>query len=134
MSDGVYRFRVAVDPRDIDVQNHVNNVAFVRIVQDAAVAHWKVIAPAEVRAAVSWVARRHEVDYHKPGLPGDELEVRTWVGEPTAATWERFTEIARAGDGEVLVTARTVWVLVDAATGRPKRIDAAMKALFPKKA
>lgn len=131
MAEAVHRFRVPVEPADIDRQNHVNNVAYLRIIQDAAVAHWQVIAPDEVRAVVSWVVRRHEVDYHKPAVLGDELEVRTWVGTPTAATWERFTEIVRAGDGMVLVTARTVWVLIDATTGRPKRIDPAFAALFP---
>ena len=113
---------VAVRADDIDQQGHVNNVAFVRYVQDAAVAHWLAAAPADVRAGVTWVVRRHEIEYHKPGLPGDELVARTWVGEPSGATWERFTEIGRV-DGPVLATARTVWVLLDAATGRPRRVD-----------
>ena len=115
---------------DIDPQGHVNNVAFVRYVQDAAVAHWRAAAPADVRAAVTWVVRRHEIEYRKPGLPGDELLVRTWVGEPSGATWERFTEIARPADGQLLVTARTVWVLIDAATGRPRRVDARVTGSF----
>jgi acyl-CoA thioester hydrolase len=122
---------VRVSADDIDRLRHVNNVAFLKIVQDAAAAHWRLVAPADVQAAVVWVVRRHEVDYLKPGFEGDELRVRTWVGEPTAATWERFTEITRPADGAVLVKARTVWVLVDAATGRPKRIDARMRGVFP---
>lgn len=110
---------------DFDRQGHVNNVAFVRYVQDAAVAHWTAVAPAEFQAAFTWVVRRHELEYLRPGLPGDQLVARTWVGEPSGATWERFTEVARA-DGPVLVTARTVWVLLDSATGRPRRVDPRM--------
>lgn len=123
----VFTLPLAVRPDDLDRQGHVNNVAFVRYVQEAAVAHWTATAPADLRAAYTWVVRRHEVEYLKPGLPGDELLARTWVGEPAGASWERFTEIARAG-GPVLVTARTVWVLLDAATGRPRRVDARMIA------
>lgn len=121
---------VPVADADIDRQGHVNNVAFVRYIQDIAVAHWSAAAPAEVRAAFTWVVRRHELDYLRPALPGDELTLRTWVGEPTGATWERFTEVLRAGEEKPLVTARTVWVLLDAVTGRPRRVDAAMLALF----
>jgi acyl-CoA thioester hydrolase len=81
-----------------------------------------------VQAAFTWVVRRHEVEYLRPGLPGDELVARTWVGEPSGASWERFTEVVRPTDGRVLVTARTVWVLLDAVTGRPRRVDPRMVA------
>jgi acyl-CoA thioester hydrolase len=79
-----------------------------------------------VQAAFAWVVRRHEVEYLKPGLPGDELAARTWVGEASGASWDRFTEVVRVSDGRVLVTARTVWVLLDAATGRPRRVEPRM--------
>jgi acyl-CoA thioester hydrolase len=119
----VFSVKIAVSEGDIDRQGHVNNVAFVRYVQDAAVGHWRTAAPPEMRDAFTWVVRRHEVEYLSPGLPGDELVARTWVGKPSGASWERFTEVVRAADGRVLVRARTVWVLLDAATGRPRRVD-----------
>ena len=127
MPAAVFTLPLAVRADDFDQQGHVNNVAFVRYVQDAAVAHWLAVAPAELREAFAWVVRRHEVEYLKPALPGDDLTARTWVGEPSGATWERFTEVVRA-DGAVLATARTVWVLLDAATGRPRRVDPRMVA------
>jgi acyl-CoA thioester hydrolase len=131
MADGpTYTLAVRVADADIDRQGHVNNVAFVRYVQDAAAAHWNAIAPAEVRAAFAWVVRRHEIEYLRPGSPGDELHVRTWVGEPSGATWDRFTEVLRAGEDRPLVTARTIWVLLDAATGRPRRVDPNLVACF----
>ena len=88
-----YTLAVTVTDKDIDGQDHVNNVAFLRFVQDAAAAHWVAIAPPDIRAAFTWVVRRHEIEYLRLGLPGDQLTVRTWVGEPSGATWERFTEI-----------------------------------------
>jgi acyl-CoA thioester hydrolase len=115
---------------DIDRQGHVNNVAFVRYVQEAATAHWLSVAPPELRQAFTWVVRRHEIEYLRPGLPGDELVVRTWVGEPSGASWERFTEIHRPGEDKPIISARTVWVLLDAATGRPRRVDPSFVACF----
>jgi acyl-CoA thioester hydrolase len=116
-----YTFRVA--PEDIDRLGHVNNVTFVRYVQDAATAHWYAVAPADVRDAFVWVCRRHEIDYRKPAFEGEDLTVRTWVGAPSGATWERFTEITRSADGTAIASARTDWVLIDGASGRPRRID-----------
>jgi acyl-CoA thioester hydrolase len=122
-SGPTFTLAVRVGTAQLDGQRHVNNVAFVRYVQEAAYGHWLAAAPPEVRSAVTWVVRRHEIDYLKPAFLDDELLLSTWVGEPSAATWERFTEISRPADGQLLVKARTVWVLLDAATGRPRRID-----------
>jgi acyl-CoA thioester hydrolase len=125
-----FTWTVQVASGDIDRQGHVNNVAFLRFVQEAATAHWLALAPDQLKQSFTWVVRRHEIEYLRPGLPGDELLVKTWVGEPSGATWERFTEIRRSGDDRPLVSARTVWVLLDAATGRPRRVDAGFVACF----
>ena len=57
--------------------------------------------------------------------------MRTWLGEASAATWERFTRIVRPADGQVIAEARTVYVLIDPASGRPRRISSEWKARFP---
>jgi acyl-CoA thioester hydrolase len=119
-----------VADEDIDRQGHVNNVAFLKYVQEIAIAHWVAVAPEDLRRGYTWVVRRHEIEYFRPGLPGDELTLQTRVGEPAGATWERFTEIFRPGEGRPIVSARTVWVLLDAATGRPRRVDASFLACF----
>lgn len=125
-----FTLSVRVSADDIDELRHVNNVAYLRYVQDAAAAHWRAIAPPEWLDGVVWVVRRHEIEYLRPGFAGDELTLRTWLAEPGPATWDRFTEIRR-GD-EVLVKARTVWVQVDATSGRPRRIDRRMMERFSK--
>lgn len=121
---------IMVEAGDIDANGHANNVVFVRWIQDAAVAHWFAAVDPERARAVSWVVTRHEVDYKRPALVGEELVARTWVGAITAATCERFCEIVRAVDGAALARSRTVWCLVDPATGRPKRIDPTIRGLF----
>ena len=90
-----YTIPLRVPDADIDRQGHVNNVAFLRYIQDVAVSHWSAVAPDAVRAAFAWVVRRHELEYLRPALPGEELLLRTWVGAAVGATWERFTEVLR---------------------------------------
>jgi len=56
--------------------------------------------------------------------------VRTRVGEATAATWERLTEVRRVGDDKLLAQCRSVYVALDPATSRPRRVDASLRAPF----
>ena len=121
---------LTVLPEHIDRMNHVNNVAFVQMIQDVAAGHWLSAASEAIRTEFAWVCRRHEIDYLKPGQLGDQLELNTWVGEPTGATWERFTEIVRPSDAAILVKARTIWVLIDVALGRPRRVDQTIRAVL----
>lgn len=126
----VFEHPLRVVAADIDAQGHVNNVVYLRYAQDAAVAHWRSVTKPEQRETSAWVARRHEIDYLRPGFEGDELLARTWVGDASGATFDRFVEIVRTTDGEVLAKVRTVWVLIDPKSLRPRRVDAAIRAPF----
>jgi acyl-CoA thioester hydrolase len=122
--------RVRVQAEDLDELQHVNNVVYVRWIQDVAAAHWRSLAPAAARGTLAWVARRHEIDYVSAAVLDDDLVVRTWVGSAEGLTFERFTEIVRAADGRSVVRARTLWVPIDPRTGRPQRVSHEVRALF----
>jgi acyl-CoA thioester hydrolase len=119
-----------VTPADIDDLGHVNNVVYVRWVQDVAAAHWEAATTAAERAGVGWVVLRHEIDYKHPARAGDEVVVCTWVGPPAAATFERHTEIVRAADRRVLARARSLWCPINPKTGRVQRIDPTLHDRF----
>lgn len=121
---------IAVVDADIDGNGHANNVAYLRWVQDAAVAHWRAVIQREPVEGLSWVVVRHEIDYKRPALRGDTLLVRTWVTEVTAATMLRFCEVLRENDQAVLAKARTIWCAIDAKSGRPRRIGQDIKSFF----
>jgi acyl-CoA thioester hydrolase len=121
---------VPVQPADIDRQDHVNNTVYLRWVQDVATAHWEALAPGEARETIGWVVLRHEIDYKTPACFGDEVVLRTWVGQATRVTFERFTKMHRRSDGELLAKARTLWVPLNNATGKPMRVPSEVRALF----
>jgi acyl-CoA thioester hydrolase len=126
----IYEMTVPVLPADIDERNHVNNTVYLRWVQDVATAHWKSLASAEALATLGWVVLRHEIDYKMPANFGDEILLRTWVGKASRLTFERFTEIRRKIDSQLLAQARTLWVPVDVRTGKPTRVSAELRAKF----
>jgi acyl-CoA thioester hydrolase len=121
-------FRVASE--DIDRLGHVNNVVYLKYAQDAAGAHWQAVMPPDIQKSLVWVVRRHEIDYLKPALANDILVARTWVGEPIGATIERFIEIRRCADGELLASVRSVWVALDAKALRPRRVTEQICSFF----
>ena len=132
MESGRDHFEIRIDTAsaDIDELGHVNNVVYLRWVQDVAVAHWRAQAPAADQAKVAWVVVRHEIDYKRAAVLGDEIIARTWVGPASQLTFERNTELLRASDRKVLARARTLWCPIDAATGKPTVVSAKVRAGF----
>jgi len=121
---------VSVQSADIDEQNHVNNTVYLRWIQDVATAHWRALASADAQSAIGWVVLRHEIDYRMPANLGDEIVLRTWVGEASRLKFERFTEVRRKIDNVLLAQARTLWVPIDVRTGKPTRVSAEVRARF----
>jgi acyl-CoA thioester hydrolase len=126
----VYEHPFRVASVDIDLLGHVNNVVYLRYTQDAAFAHWYAAAGNEYVESLVWVVRRHEIDYLQPAFAGDELLTRTWVGAASGASFERFAEITRPKDGQVLARVKSVWVALDAKTLRPRRVTAELRSRF----
>lgn len=125
-----FEITVPVQPADIDQQNHVNNTVYLRWVQEVAAAHWEALAPAAAREIFGWIVLRHEIDYKSPACLGDQVVLRTWVGQATRVTFERFTEMRRASDHQAFAQARTLWVPVNTVTGKPTRIPTEVRAIF----
>lgn len=103
-----FEIELPIEAADLDQLGHVNNVTYVRWVQDVAVAHWQAVAPAADQAKVRWIVLRHEIDYLRQAVPGDRIIARTWVGNGTRVRFERFTELLRAADRMLLAKAHHV--------------------------
>jgi acyl-CoA thioester hydrolase len=125
-----YELPIDVQPEDIDELGHVNNVTYLRWVQEAATAHWRAVAAPADQEQLYWVVVRHEIDYLHPAMPGDRIVARTWVGAATRIKFDRHTELLRERDRKPLARARTVWCPIDARTGKPTAVSAEVRAVF----
>jgi acyl-CoA thioester hydrolase len=114
----------------IDELGHVNNAVWVQWIQEVSTSHWAARADAGQQATLVWVVVRHEVDYHRPLLPGQTVTAHTWVAD--AASGAKFDRhMAFIGEGGVRhVTARTTWAMLDRASGRPMRVRGDIIARF----
>lgn len=127
---GVFTHIIKIKPEDIDVMGHVNNVVYVRWVQEVAEAHWKAKATDQQQKDILWVVLRHEIDYHKPALPEDTVIGSTWVDPAEGPKTVRHVELKKQSDNQLLAKAKTTWVAINPATGRPMRLDEDMRRVF----
>lgn len=118
-----YEMDIQVEDTDIDRMGHVNNVVYLRWVQDVAVAHWNLIATEKEKSDLLWVVKRHEIDYMRAALRGETIIARTWVGSAERRLFERHTQILRKEDRKLLAKVRTLWCPVDSVTKRPVAVD-----------
>jgi acyl-CoA thioester hydrolase len=120
-----FRLDLVVLDEDIDALGHASNIAFVRWLQSAAIAHSVALGldlEAYRRLGAVFVVVRHEIDYLRPAMLGDVIEARTWVSSVMAAKCLRSTELVRKSDGQLLAKGVTTWGFVEFVSGRPKRI------------
>jgi len=121
---------IIIRKEDIDQLGHVNNVVYLKWVQEAAAAHWNFIATPEMKKDHVWVVSRHEIDYLRSCFLESKLFATTWVGEIDGAKSERYVEIKDTETNKVIAKVKTVWTLLDAANKRPKRITEDFINLF----
>ena len=121
---------LAVLPEDIDFFEHVNNVVYLRWVQEVSTAHWNAAATKAQKKAIGWVVVRHEIDYLNPARLGDKIVARTWVGAARKNMFERHVEILRVSDQKLIARAHSWWCPIDLRSRRPTRVAAEIYERF----
>jgi len=117
----------------MDALGHVNNAVYQNYLEQAAIEHSEYLGlTLDVYRQVGgvFVMRRVEIDYLRPAVAGDTLEVTTWLKEMRGTRALRCYEIRKQNQDNLLVTAEALWVWVDTQTMRPKPIPSAMLDKF----
>lgn len=110
---------------DTDAGGVVHNIAYLRFIETART-HLAIgmgMSFEEIlRTQIHPVVVRTEIDYRRPALLGDKLEIRGHVSEVGKARfWVEF-EVLRPSDGALLITCRQALALVQMPQGRPLRL------------
>ena len=117
-----------IQQNDIDHYNHVNNVAYVKMLEDVAWSHSNklglsidIYRQLDRGMAIS----RHEIDYLSSALLGDELACATWIVEcDSKLKLARHFQFIRVSDNRTMLKARTEFVCIALSSGKPKRMPA----------
>ncbi|WP_375512350.1 acyl-CoA thioesterase [uncultured Nostoc sp.] len=118
---------------EMDALGHVNNAVYQNYLEQAAIEHSEYLGltlDVYRQAGGIFVMRRVEIDYLRPAVAGDTLEVTTWLKEMRGTRALRCYEIRKQNQDNLLVTAEALWVWVDAQTMRPRPIPSVMLDKF----
>ncbi len=129
---GIYQYSFSVPEEAVDENVHVNNVVYVRWMQEAAIRHSDAVGCTQATKAMgaSWVVRSHAIEYLRPACEGDEVRVMTWVSNFRKLRSLRKYKFVHAHDNTVLAQGATDWVLIDTQTRRPRLIPTELRDLF----
>ncbi|MEH2324985.1 MAG: thioesterase family protein [Nostoc sp.] len=118
---------------EMDALGHVNNAVYQNYLEQAAIEHSEYLGlTLDVYRQVGgvFVMRRVEIDYLRPAVAGDTLEVTTWLKEMRGTRALRCYEIRKQNQDNLLLTAEALWVWVDTQTMRPRPIPSFMLDKF----
>ncbi|WP_344071396.1 thioesterase family protein [Microbacterium sediminicola] len=130
---------------DLDAFNHVNNVAILKILEEARIRAFWTPAPGESApptavidatqgAPMMMLIARQEIEYHAP-IPyhRDPIDVQLWFSHMGGSSVDVCYEVyppERHVPQVKYVTASATAVVVDADTGAPQRLPAAARAAW----
>lgn len=124
-----HRYRVQLRWSDMDALRHVNNVQFLRFLEDARVQMMVEAGRRTLESELGVVVVRHEIDYRRPLLFRPEpVVVDTWVTHVGRTSYAVAYEVREPDDDVIYATASTVMVCVDLATSTPAPVDERMRA------
>ena len=129
----VYCHRFSFPPTAEDENKHVNNIEYVRMLQESAIAHTRQNGwtPEELHVrGWTWVVRSHFIEYLQPCRSGEEIALHTWVANFRKIRSLRKYRFVRVADGAVLADAQTEWAFLDLHTGRPIAIPPEVLAAY----
>ncbi len=121
----IYHLEHIVQDDEIDELGHVNNLAYLKWMQSAAIEHstaqgW---APERyVESGSGWVVRSHFIEYQQAAYAGERIVVVTWVANFKKITSLRKFKITRPQDDQILAVAETNWAYIGTKHYVPRRI------------
>jgi len=141
------RLRVPVQLRwaDMDAYGHVNNVQMLQLLEEARIeAFWThseapdaerptAVLDAGPGADTTTLVARQEIEYLRPlAYRRTPVVIELWVGHIGGASIDVCYQVldGASGDSDPYARACTTVVLVDTATGRPRRISEAERAAW----
>lgn len=128
----IHRYELLVPKEAEDQNGHVNNVEYLRWMQDAAMQHSEITGctAATNAAGATWVVRTHKIEYFKPAFAGDRVVIVTWIADFRRVQSLRKYKIIRPADDALLAEGETNWVFVDVHKGTLRSIPREVKAAF----
>ena len=124
-------FRIAapieVRFRDVDMMGHVNNAVYLTYFELARAHYWRALGESEDSRIRTYVVARAECDFRSPARLDDDLVCHLRVASLGRTSFVFEYLLRDRKGGRTVAEGRTVQVMYDYATARPRPLDAAFK-------
>ncbi len=118
---------------ECDFFGHLNNVNYVRYMQEAAfdasaAIGYDVLRYIEVKH--HWLIYDTDIEYLRPARYGDSIRVKTWIADARRVRARRAYELREVASNEMLARAYSDWVYLRNDNGRPASIPEDLLTAF----
>lgn len=124
----IHQKQIQVSQNDLDQNNHVSNIRYVKWVNDIAKSHWETEAPKTILNHYFWVLLSHNIEYKHQILLGETVTLKTYVKSCEGLFSIRIVEILV--DKKLCAYSETKWCFMNSETLKPNRIQQEIIDLF----
>jgi acyl-CoA thioester hydrolase len=117
----IYEKQIKVTEEHIDRNNHVNNVQYVKWVEEIAGEHWDFVKQKTKNPEDIWMLLDHHIQYKKQVYLGEMLTIKTYPKVPEGIRQPRKVEFYC--NDQLVVDSLTLWVFIDKGTQRIIRLE-----------
>ncbi|AZB27999.1 acyl-CoA thioesterase [Chryseobacterium balustinum] len=117
----IFEKEIKITEEYIDLNNHVNNVQYVKWVEEIAGEHWDSVKGKLGFPDDIWMLLDHHIQYKKQVYLGDIITIKTYPKSPEGIRQPRKVEFYC--DDTLVVDSLTLWVFIDKETRKIKRLD-----------
>lgn len=117
----IFEKQIVVTEEYIDGNNHVNNVQYVKWVEEIAGEHWDSVKDKLGFPNDIWMLLDHHIQYKKQVYLGEIITVKTYPKAPEGIRQPRKVEFYC--NDQLVVDSLTLWVFIDKETQKIKRLE-----------
>lgn len=116
----IFEKQIKITEEYIDLNNHVNNVQYVKWVEEIAGEHWDSVKNKLGFPDDIWMLLDHHIQYKKQVYLGDVVTIKTYPRSPEGIRQPRKVEFYC--NDILVVDSLTLWVFIDKETQKIKRL------------
>lgn len=117
----IFEKQIKITEQHIDANNHVNNVQYVKWVEEIAGEHWDFVKYKTDFPNDIWMLLDHHIQYKKQVYLGDVIIIKTYPKSPEGIRQPRKVEFYC--NDILVVDSLTLWVFIDKETQKIKRLN-----------
>ena len=121
---------ILVEESHLDELQHVNNVQYLKLVQDISGAHLQHLIRDNPTEFGLWVVRSHHIEYKRQVKLGDRLRVVTHVELTEGFLSERRVRFFLEDSNTLVAQCSTQWCYLDPLSQKLLRIPEEVHAIF----